>query len=75
VATRSSTQFFFGKKLFRNEFFLSNLSETFQKMEVFGVCFNELGWDALQSLKSEDVRQRALKQLFDPCACGGNGLR
>lgn len=38
---------------------------TFQTMDGFGGCFNELGWEALQAIP-EDRREAALKELFAP---------
>ena len=38
-----------------------------QIIDGFGGCFNELGWDALQSL-TEENRQVVLKNLFDSVA-------
>lgn len=35
-----------------------------QKIDGFGVCFNELGWKAL-SMLDEDTKQDILKDLFD----------
>ncbi len=35
-----------------------------QTVDGFGGCFNELGWDAIQTLKEVD-RQTVLKNLFD----------
>jgi glucosylceramidase len=40
-------------------------ARTFQKMDGFGGCFNELGWTALNCL-SPDARRGVLKELFDP---------
>jgi glucosylceramidase len=40
-------------------------TKTFQKMDGFGGCFNELGWAALNCL-SPDARRGVLKELFDP---------
>jgi glucosylceramidase len=36
-----------------------------QTMDGFGGCFNELGWDALQTLPA-DAREKALASLFAP---------
>jgi glucosylceramidase len=36
-----------------------------QTLEGWGGCFNELGWDALQSLDTKD-REIVLRALFDP---------
>ena len=36
-----------------------------QKIDGFGGCFNELGWDALNAIKPEQ-RIQILKDLFDP---------
>jgi glucosylceramidase len=46
----------------------------YQTIDGFGGCFNELGWDALQSL---DARRqaRALKALFDASGCNFNICR
>ena len=38
---------------------------TFQTMDGFGGCFNELGWEALVALPAEK-REAALKELFAP---------
>ena len=38
---------------------------SYQAMDGFGGCFNELGWEALTSLPTEK-REAALKALFDP---------
>jgi glucosylceramidase len=38
---------------------------TFQTMDGFGGCFNDLGWQALLAL-NEQKREAALKSLFDP---------
>src|ERR1035437_4440850 len=38
---------------------------TFQTIDGFGGCFNELGWEALGSLPAEK-REAALKELFAP---------
>jgi glucosylceramidase len=35
-----------------------------QKIDGFGGCFNELGWDALKAIKPE-LREQILKELFD----------
>ena len=40
------------------------LDSTKQTVDGFGGCFNELGWDALQTL-TEENRQNVLKNLFD----------
>ncbi|MBK8474963.1 MAG: hypothetical protein IPL39_01280 [Opitutaceae bacterium] len=40
-------------------------SQTFQTIDGFGGCFNELGWEALTSLP-DDRREAALKELFSP---------
>ncbi|MDR3217642.1 MAG: glycosyl hydrolase family 30 [Dysgonamonadaceae bacterium] len=40
-----------------------------QTIDGFGGCFNELGWDALQSV-DEVTRTRILNDLFDPSADG-----
>jgi glucosylceramidase len=39
--------------------------QTFQTIDGFGGCFNELGWEALTSLP-ENKREAVLKALFDP---------
>lgn len=36
-----------------------------QKIEGFGGCFNELGWEALKILK-RDEQENIIKELFDP---------
>jgi len=41
---------------------------TFQPIDGFGGCFNELGWDAIQAL-NPDQQAEALKALFDPSGC------
>lgn len=38
---------------------------TFQTMDGFGGCFNELGWEALQAIPA-DRAEAALKELFSP---------
>jgi glucosylceramidase len=38
---------------------------TYQTMDGFGGCFNDLGWQALLTL-DEPARAAALKELFDP---------
>src|SRR5690349_9309107 len=38
---------------------------TFQTMDGFGGCFNELGWEALQAIPV-DRAEAALKELFSP---------
>jgi glucosylceramidase len=38
---------------------------TFQTMDGFGGCFNELGWEALQAIPA-DRADLALKELFSP---------
>lgn len=40
-------------------------SQKAQQIEGFGACFNELGWEALQSLKPEN-RKKVLNDLFSP---------
>ena len=45
-----------------------------QTIDGFGGCFNELGWDALQSLGSEQ-QAMALKALFDASGCNFNLCR
>jgi len=37
----------------------------YQRMDGFGSCFNELGWEALQAL-DEPTREKALRDLFAP---------
>ena len=38
---------------------------TFQRIDGFGGCFNDLGWEALRSL-APPARERALRSLFAP---------
>lgn len=47
-----------------------------QKQEIlgFGVCFNELGWDALEKADAEQ-RKWFIKELFDKEGCGFNNGR
>jgi glucosylceramidase len=45
-----------------------------QTIDGFGGCFNELGWDALQSLDGEQ-QVVALKALFDASGCNFNLCR
>jgi glucosylceramidase len=40
---------------------------TYQVIDGFGGCFNDLGWQALLALDSP-AREAALKELFDPAA-------
>lgn len=40
-------------------------STTYQQIDGFGGCFNELGWDALSAL-SQTERDNVMKALFDP---------
>jgi glucosylceramidase len=40
-------------------------STTYQEIDGFGGCFNELGWDALSAL-SQLERDKVIKALFDP---------
>lgn len=40
-------------------------STTFQTIDGFGGCFNELGWEALQAIPA-DRAEAALKELFSP---------
>jgi glucosylceramidase len=42
-----------------------NPDVAFQKIDGFGGCFNEKGWDALAYLAIEE-REAVLRQLFDP---------
>jgi len=44
---------------------------TFQTMEGFGGCFNDLGWQALKTL-DEPRRAEALRALFGPDGCRFN---
>jgi len=47
-----------------------DLETRFQRIDGFGGCFNELGWDALLAL-DDTQRATALKALFDPATgCG-----
>jgi glucosylceramidase len=46
----------------------------YQSVDGFGGCFNELGWQALQSL-DDDKRAVALKALFDADGCNFNLCR
>ncbi|MGA3169605.1 MAG: glycoside hydrolase family 30 protein [Chthoniobacteraceae bacterium] len=48
--------------------------QTFQTMDGFGGCFNELGWTALQTLPNDAVQQ-VLKNLFDPGGANFNYCR
>jgi glucosylceramidase len=41
------------------------LDKPLQTIEGFGGCFNELGWQALQTLNASD-RESILKELFEP---------
>jgi glucosylceramidase len=41
------------------------MEETFQTIEGFGACFNELGWTSMGHL-SESDRENILKELFEP---------
>lgn len=47
---------------------------TYQLVDGFGGCFNELGWDALQALDPEH-QATALKALFDASGCHFNLCR
>lgn len=47
---------------------------TFQTMDGFGGCFNDLGWQALQAL-DDTGRQAALQALFGPGGCNFNLAR
>jgi glucosylceramidase len=49
-------------------------NQTFQTMDGFGGCFNELGWAALQTL-TPDASRRVLKDLFDPSGANFNYCR
>lgn len=50
-------------------------TDTLQRIEGFGACFNELGWVALSGLDPDD-RQRIMKDLFQPGAgCSFNLCR
>jgi len=40
-------------------------TQTFQTIDGFGGCFNELGWEALTAIP-DDRREAALKELFSP---------
>jgi glucosylceramidase len=42
-----------------------NPNTTYQTIDGFGGCFNELGWEALGALPAEK-REAALKELFSP---------
>ncbi|MFZ4457047.1 MAG: glycoside hydrolase family 30 protein [Bacteroidales bacterium] len=42
-----------------------DVNTTYQTMDGFGGCFNDLGWQALLS-QNEQQQQAALKLLFDP---------
>ena len=42
-----------------------DLNKTFQTIEGFGTCFNELGWTSLSLLPEED-RLSIMKELFAP---------
>lgn len=42
-----------------------DLTKTQQTIQGFGICFNELGWTSLNTLKSED-REAIMKELFAP---------
>ncbi|MGA9658533.1 MAG: glycoside hydrolase family 30 protein [Asticcacaulis sp.] len=57
-----------------NDLYLT-LDKPRQKIEGFGACFNELGWDALSALKPDD-REAILYDLFDPAgSCKFNRCR
>lgn len=43
------------------------VDSTRQVIDGFGGCFNELGWDAIQTLSEQD-RQQVMKNLFDTVA-------
>jgi glucosylceramidase len=47
---------------------------TYQTMDGFGGCFNELGWQALQTLDGPQ-REAALQALFGPDGCRFNLAR
>ena len=47
---------------------------TYQTVDGFGGCFNELGWQALQALDNEK-QAVALKALFDASGCNFNLCR
>ena len=51
-----------------------NPGQTFQTMDGFGGCFNELGWTALQTL-APDAASQVLKNLFDPGEANFNYCR
>ena len=39
---------------------------TFQVIDGFGGCFNELGWQAILAMSDVNKRETVLKELFDP---------
>lgn len=41
------------------------LDQPAQEIEGFGICFNELGWDALSRLEAQD-RESILREVFAP---------
>ena len=47
------------------DFIKLDVTTTFQTIDGFGGCFNELGWEALVALPAEK-REAALKELFAP---------
>jgi glucosylceramidase len=47
---------------------------SFQRIDGFGGCFNELGWAALRGVGAAQ-RTEALKALFDPSGCGFTNCR
>jgi len=51
-----------------------NPATVHQRIDGFGGCFNELGWDALQALDSGQ-RAVALRALFDASGCNFNLCR
>jgi glucosylceramidase len=46
----------------------------YQEIDGFGGCFNELGWNALQSLQKADI-DTVMKSLFDTSGCDFNICR
>lgn len=42
-----------------------NNSKTYQTIDGFGGCFNDLGWQAILSLQTQQKREAVLKELFD----------
>jgi glucosylceramidase len=51
-----------------------DLATTYQTMDGFGGCFNDLGWQALQTLDGP-AREAALQALFGPDGCRFNLAR